>query len=608
MLLFSNNFLRVNTGFSSSYKNRFWRCYSFTQHENKIEYKQQNYMRSVLEKTKGCVLYKPSKLLESIISPKVSNERNKIVSNLEAAVKKMQLYKRFNDMSYNKKVFSPLNDQCLDDFKNWPINEQLYALDVWHFVKNVNQFSCFNKMLTEFIRQLNELSNSHALQTMYYVVQTKQLLNPTEENIVMNKIDKLEKNEATFNQISIYCLALFLNDVNNRSHEKNDIYHENKLNLVNSLYSLLMKIDLRNTEDVGFSNIIKAVRRFSTIFHLHQMRLLQNKLVPFVQNASLPSLTHIIQLGSKQRVFNEQLIDLIITRFTSNLNKLRTKEVERALLVISTFNRNDRNDIERRFCDEVQKNLLKSLDTIFQSTLIQCITYLTILDVVDKRLIEWALNPTTNSNINGNEHNLLVIDAYAKINLSGIYIGTTFSEKLCAKIMPNVNKNRAPGEQSDMAQKIMQTFENGGVHCTLIKEFPYVPYPDNFLVYNKQTQKSMEIIEINTNGKIIKPNDLYSQEDNTHLVAIAVLSCLQRQTVMYTNRYNGIYQQKLNQLIKLGFKPIVIKQTIWKLYKTPRAKQRYLNLMLCKNDVYLLQNMDNFVPKSKNYKYKNKTH
>lgn len=566
------------------------RSYSFTSNEQ-FTFNEQNYMRKVLKKTDGCVLFDPTKHFKYLVSPKEFNEKNQTILKLISAVTKVNAHHRF-DMEFKQKLLAPLNDQCLENYKRWPIKEQLFALDVWHFANGVRNFPFFDTVLTDFLNEFHGLENGPALQTMYYVARTKRQLQPNEEAMVTKKLENIIEN-LTLDEISIYCLALVKSGCN-----------VNSLSLIKSLYDCLMTNDLRHYDDIGVTGVIKAVRRFSTTDQLAELKELQAKLVPFADKASLIALTHIIQLGAKQRIFNTQLIDVIIRRFLQNLDKLRIKDVERALLAISTFNHKANNNaIEKQFCDKVQEYLLMSLDTKFSASLIRCISYLVVLGIADARLIDWALSTEVHAHVYGeaissDEHALLLIDSYAKINLAHTYAGNKLPEDLCAKLMPKVCETEVAGQKSELADSISNVLKANGVYCILTRPIPHVPFPEIFLVYNKNTHRAIGHLEANTDGTILNASSLHQNKSN--LEAIAILPCLQRQLVFNTNRYNGQFQFKLDQLKLLGFKPIVIKKTIWNTYKTAEAKRRYLALELCRNDVFLLNKVVHFVFKSIN--------
>lgn len=549
------------------------RRYSFVANEKDSSH-EQIYMRNVLRKTSGCALFEPAVDTNSLTLQKRSIKNNEIISRLISVVDQLQKHKPTDFTSLNGKLAYSLNNQCLENYKKWPINIQLYALDIWHFINGAKEIPIFEELLRNFLTTFEELKNGPSLQVMYYVAWSKRKFNSNEEMTVTNKLQAIV-NELSLDEISIYCLALVKNDS-----------QINSPSLVKSLYDCLMKNDLRNYDNIGVTGVIKAVRRFSTADHINDLKNLQNQLVPFAKQADLMALTHIIQLGCKQRVFNQDLIELILDRFLNRLDKLRIKDVERALLTISTCNYKN-SAIQTQFLNNVQDHLLLSLNTKFSSSLIRCISYLSVCGIVNMKLIDWALDPRTHGKeIDNDEHALLVIDSYAKINMKNTYNGWKLPDQLCAKLMPKVAENEVAGQKSEFGNEIRDILNANGVHCIQCQIAPYIPFPDVFFVYNKRTNKAQILIEPNSNGRILQASDFH--QNHNDLEAYAVLPCLQRQTVFNSNRYNGLFQFKIDQFRMLGFKTIVIKKSIWKLYPNAAAQQRYLALELCRNNVFLL--------------------
>lgn len=584
MSLLIKNVHRLKISFVYRHSFMIFRSYSFT-HNEETTYNEINYTRDVIKNTSDCILFNPSKYLMYFNLPKEFRKENQTILNLISTVTKVNSQHRL-DSEKSQKLLVPINDQCLEQYKAWPINERLFALDVWHFVREVKQYSFFEAALTDFLNEFYDLENGPALQTMYYIARSRRKLQSNEEVMVTKKLEETIAS-LTLEEISIYCLAL----VKNECHVKSE-------RIVKSLFDCLMKSDLSQHNEIGVTGVLKAIRQFSTTNHSIELKDLQNKLVPFAKQTSLLALTHIIQLGSKQRIFNTKLIDVIIERFLQELDNLRIKEVERALLAISTLNLKSKNGIDKQFCDKVQENLLMSLDTKYPTSLIRCISYLAVFGVADSRLIDWALSPEIHENvygksINGDEHALLVIDSYAKINLAKTYTGDKLSNSLCAKLMLKISEVDVAGERSKIPDEFASVFKTNGIHCILTRPFPYVPFPDIFLVYNKQTHKAITILLENADGTILDAKSLH--KNNPNLEAVAILPCLDRQIVYNSNRYNGLFQLKINQLKMLGFKTIVIKKSIWNYYKTPEAKRRYLALELCRNNIFLLSKTVQFV-------------
>ncbi|XP_031640186.1 uncharacterized protein LOC116352063 [Contarinia nasturtii] len=525
-----------------------FRSYSFKFNEQKKN-KYVKYARKVLQQTKGCTLFDPYKFKEYIISPKEFRDENKIISDLVTAERKINLGHR-NDPKIIDELLTPLNKRCADNFKTWPINEQLFALD-----------TC--------------MENGPALQILFYIGHMKLQLSAVETDIIVKYL-KNNIYQLTFDEVSMQCSTLFRCDCK-----------VDDTNLMKSLYSLLMKSDLKKYDCIAVSGIIKFLRRFSCYDHISELEALQNKLIRYIDEAGYQTGAHVIQLGVRQQIFNPIIIERVIRRFSNNMNELRIKDVERVLLSISTCNYRRKNGIELEFCNLVQKYLLNSLDTNFPDSVINCITYLAIFGVADAKLIDWALRRP----IDNIEKSLLVIDSYAKINLATTYNGHKLSENVCADLMKKECESMLIGEKSNLVDDVSDVLKANGFYHIMTRAIPYVPFNDLFFIYNKRTRETVDILQPNADGHILNVTNIIKNDPD--LEGIAILPCIPSDFVHKTNQYTGLMQFKLNQLEMNGFKTIVIKSLTWKECKTEAAQRRHLIWELYKHGVhFVLKNVN----------------
>lgn len=539
-------------------------------------------MRSVLKKTNDCVLFETSKVnwnKQLIDQQRAQIKNNPTIMRLTSIVEKKDNSTNYEFLNHESLML--INKECVEKSHEWPIDTQLYALDMWHYIKGGKNFPFFQKQLTNFVQRFSDLPPGPALQVMYYVAWSKHHFQSSKESeTVINRFEQ-QINNFQLDEISIYCLALI----------KSDALVENE-NLIESLYDRLLTSHLQKFDHIGVTAIVKAVRRFSTTVHIYKLQELQQYLMPFAKEASLMSLTHIIQLGAKQRVFNRQLIQVILQRFLNNFNELRMKDVERALLALSVLN-DKKNATEMEFLEKSQQYLLQSLSGNYVESVIRCIAYLMICGLVDVELINWALDPKTRTNAFGtifddDEFSLLMLDSYAKINLEKTYVGHKLPIELCATLTSKIAEKEKTGHQSELTAEIGDILERNSIDYIQCHTAPHIPFADIFLIYNKRTNKTVSCEDHRKNlpGTILKASDLHGNDRD--LECIAIVPCLQRQTVFKSNRYSGIFQMRLEQLKLLGFKTIVIRRSIWIQYGNDAAKRRYLTIEFCKNNIFLL--------------------
>lgn len=555
-------------------------CHTVSNEEIRTTH-EQSYMRKVLKKTPGCVLFDPNNHLKLLTDQQMRFTNDKLILNLTSIVRSQSRLKNFTQSSVAKSKLNDLNVEYLKQYVSWPVEKQLFALDAWHFVRaaHVFKYEFFRAMIEHFLNEFNRLPHGPALQIMYYVAWTKRRFSETERKNVIDRFEKIVE-KLELDALSIYCLALIKSGAEIRN-----------VNLVSSMYRNLLQNDFRKFDDIAITGILKAIRRFSTPDHINRMTELQKKLVDYAKVSSLFSLTHIAHLGYKQRVCHHELLEVIVRRFLQNLNKLRIKDVERACLSIATFGLTTPDQLDKKFSHEVQRLLLQLQYTNHPVSMIRCISYLAVQGSIDPKLIEWALDPRTLFDAYGEsldlyEHPVLVIDSIAKINLAKTYKGPCLSDSVCEQLVQQRTEKFPDGENMQILNQLMSILNANKVKAVAWKSIPHSHIPDIYLVYDVKKHKTVDILRP-VPGKILNANDFV--KDTPHLVAVALVLCSQFQVLSNARRFSGYFQMKLDQLKLLGFKTIIIKHADWKRFASAEAQKRYLTSEFRMNNIFPFQ-------------------
>lgn len=276
--------LRISWQFNAKigYFESIRRC-SFTANE-KISSFEKDYMRKVIQRMGGCVLFQPNKRLEAIIAPKsIIKEENEVVSRLATFARTLTVAKLTSNSI--KEILNKFDEQCMKGYATWPVDTRLHALDVWHNINGARHSSSFGNMLTRFLIDFDKLSHEQAMQVLYYVACFRRPLQSSEETKIIKRfLENMDR--LTLDEVCIYSLALFKTDAN-----------VNSSKVVSSLIDCLLSCDLRKYDSIAVSGIIKAVRRYAVTDHIVGIKNLQKKLIPLAKYTDLIALTHIIQLG-----------------------------------------------------------------------------------------------------------------------------------------------------------------------------------------------------------------------------------------------------------------------------------------------------------------------
>lgn len=551
------------------------RCKSFTHSENKKLNLARKYSREVLQKTKECILFDPSQRFDPCAD---------FIKNDKIILKLIEIanFDRNETVSANNKwiynVFPHLDIECVKQSEKWSIEQKIFVLDIWYH--NVYSIACgryksdfFHQTPKQYLLKLKQLTKGPILQMLFYFTCTKRHLQEDEEKFIFRVLLR-ELHFLTLAEASIFYKTLVVGDCPPR------IVHGR---YIRRICKHLHQIDLKKEPEQAVTDAVKIVRRLSLNVHNKEISDLQMKLIPLVKNGSHYLLTHIAQLGVRQKVFNPLLLDAVVERLMEFLTMkppvLRLKEVERSLLLIATFRFKDCAGHIAKYCDEVQPHLKQSLYTKFPLSLIQCIAHLVTIGTVDHELIDWALRYCDDricAHCYEQPEHFLCIDSFAKINLRDAYKGHILSDNVCLELKLKYKSENPVGFHHDVQKNFADIFTDDNQHVLLTEAAPHFNSPDFLFIYDKRRNKTVEIKEPSEKGKIIRASDICARD--SHLVPVAFVTYTQR-SLLYDDRRKiatGRFMMKLKQLELLGFKVVTwyLRAEEWKLTSSRKMREK----------------------------------
>lgn len=541
-------------------------------------YSSSNYQRKVLQNAKECILFDPS-YRYSLTEHPIHNDAL-ILKLINVARDSMSGSKLTNQQ------LKHLDTECLQTSKCWSTERKLFAIDIWHTFRCLNSEFIF-VTLKDLLKHLEEFSKDRTMQILYYAARTKQQIQHTDEKKIINKLNEI-LDSSSLDEVSIYCTALVR--LNGKSRDE-------YVKFVERFFNFVMNIHLEKECERAVNDALKALRRLSTVHHIKNIKALQPKLIALVENGTHYTVTHCALLGFQQRVYDQKLLETALQRSIELMDQLRSKDVDRMLLLVSTYNLETSNRIEDQFCLRAQQRLKQFIQNgaEFPSALLHSIASLAIKGIADHELVEWALKFGDSSQIES-RHNfiltddmkhLLMIDSFAKINLIETYNGHVLPEKICSEMKLKAYARIDDGFISSVINDLVEVFKLNDHKYLLTKVLPHSARPDIIFLYNKRTKSTTEILNHNQTQNILRAADLHSND--TDLMAVALVTSTQRYTLFNSHRFIGSFQMKLNQLERLGFDVMVLPIALnkWNNFRDMEAKQEYLHTQLCKKQIFL---------------------
>lgn len=485
------------------------------------------------------------------------------------------------------KLLNEFDKKCLNHSAKWIIDQNLFVLDMLDSLHPIKRkFSIVTPKYC--LWYLEEIPMGQKLQLLHYLAYSKVPLSESDQSIIINILD------ANLDSLSLVEASFFYSALVRCECQAIEKY----TNQVRRIINHLKRRKLQDENQLVVSSAVKAIRKLSTQSHINDLKRLQVRLVPLVEQADIFQLTHFAQLGLPQRVFNPKLFQLVIERslhlIRTEPQSFRIKDVEMILLVIATYRFTTINKAEDHFCKEVQPFLKESLDTRYPLDLIQCIASLAVRGTVDHELIDWALKYGQNTNITANNvPHLLLIDSFAKVNLKNVYNSTVLSDEICCKLESKVKTKIHGCYDWKMQEDLMKMFQVKNHYAANFKTIPYND-PNIIFIYNRQTQKTVEFVQPNKCGSIIYACDLFNNEPD--LVAFAIVTYGKMSTLysIDSSIVIGRLQMRIDQLKLLGFHVVTwnVSQYKWILADW-EGKQQQLHDRLRKSDIQLFDGEKN---------------
>lgn len=562
----------------------------FTHAENKKLNLSRNFSREVLQKTKGCILFDASHCFDPSAA---------FIKNDKIILKLIEI------ASFNR-TKTNANKQCIDNFpyldmecaehsENWSIEQKIFALDIWYSMARGHYKSAFfHQTPKQYLQilKLKQLTKGPILQMLFYFTCTKQQLQEDEEKSIL-RILLRELHFLTLAEASIFYKALVVGDCLPRIE-----YGRYVRRICNHLH----QTDLRQEPEIAVTDAIKVVRRLSLNVHNKEINDLQMKLIPMVKERSHYLLTHVAQLGVRQKVFNPLLLEAVVERLMEFLRMepqvLRLKDVERSLLLIATYRFKDCADIIAKYCTEVQPHLKQSLDTKFPLGLVECVSHLATIGTVDHELIDWALRYCDGGagchSGNGSEP-FLIIDSFAKINLRDAYQGHILCDSVCSRLKLKHQSESPIGFHHVMQKNFADIFNGEKHHVLLTEAAPHFNSPDFLFIYDQRRKATVKIKHPIERGKILRASDLYAGD--SHLIPVAFVTYTHR-SLLCNDRHKiatGRFMMKLKQLELLGFKIVTwyLQSDEWKLTSSKEMREK-LRKRLSHERIYFLKRNEKF--------------
>lgn len=327
---------------------------------------------------------------------------------------------------------------------------------------------------------------------------------------------------------------------------------------------------------------------------MNQIEAIQTKLFKTISKRSTRECVLIADLGSYVSLSNNEIIEYTLNRCVNEPNALETfvaSDLERLSRIIGMMNFTSESGIEMAAGKVLLQELRNRIEHIagyrYHQTFVRIQGNLNQVDIYDVELMENMLRSDYIHFHYARSKQLPIyiymLDAYARLNLAGIYKGDLLSDVHLKKLgsylsdyFPNeiTNFKRHSLYLIDVANHVEKLFQ----HFTYAHAVSHYRKPDIFVGIDKMTGKAIDVshrFPPAYTGQLISASQVIADDPNLEIYAF--VSAYMPTFEEKSGRPMGPLRQRLQQLELLGFHTICV-STI----RGQNRLQKY-NFLICLN-------------------------
>jgi CxxC motif-containing protein len=272
-------------------------------------------------------------------------------------------------------LLAELDEICCERGRVWSQSELMKMSNVWFKLNYYSNFieGALGRVRRGFIKLPKEIF----IETLFYLTSCRR-------NIPLTFVEvrlKAMFDELTANELGIFCMSLY----------KNDVWIKDE-DLVHKLYEKTFA-EIDRIDEVTLQYFLKQLRISSEALHLGHLKKLCELLLKRINGYSLKTCVHIGLLGTNSEYCHQELIEAVVRRFNADIDQAIVRNFADLALIISHFNFKTDSGIEKELIAKIMTELKRRVDEVVKipRALAVAMNNLTICGVHDEEIIEAVL-------------------------------------------------------------------------------------------------------------------------------------------------------------------------------------------------------------------------
>ncbi|KAG0722490.1 FAST kinase domain-containing protein 5, mitochondrial [Chionoecetes opilio] len=290
-------------------------------------------------------------------------------------------------------LWNALDQACTERINRWDMTRMFLVADHW-FALRLSRISMYNIHMTKLLgRKVLSMAPSQLVQYLFYANLSRKL----EPFIIKKDIEKRiceVLSQISVEELGVIAMGFF----------KTQTFLKNE-RLVEAIIKKTQE-NLECVSDASLCAILKLLRKSTPVTQWKLMHNLLESLVPQLDRLNNMCLLQVALLGNDLLVFHPQVINMIASRFASDMSNIRMKDIERITFALMLYNfvPSSRPDIFTLVAEELRKPERTVEINHYPKCFVSCVVYLTTLGFFPQDLISAALQPSMLSLLSMNRH------------------------------------------------------------------------------------------------------------------------------------------------------------------------------------------------------------
>lgn len=280
-------------------------------------------------------------------------------------------------------LWNALDKTCTERINRWDITHMFLVADHWYALR-LSRITMYNIQMTKLLgRKVSSMGPTQLVQYLFYANLSRKL----QPFIIQKDIEK--RMSAVLSQISIEELGVIA-----MGFFKTQTFLKD-----GRLIEAIAKKTQENLEcvsDASLCAILKLLRKSTPVTQWKLLHDLLESLIPQLDRLNNMCLLQVALLGNDLLVYHPQAINIIATKFASEIETIRLKDIERITFALMLYNcvPVSRPDIFSLIAEELRKPERTMEINHYPKCFVSCVVYLTTLGLFPQDLISAALQPS----------------------------------------------------------------------------------------------------------------------------------------------------------------------------------------------------------------------